>query len=415
MNLRRSTLTLVAALVLTSGCNLGRSVDKMTLKRLAPGMLAVGDVGMACATGESLAPVMMALGHDSDGAKEPKKAAALTLIAAGMCSERGAWEAELQRQRILYTIEHGGDRSQFSVLQDLSATGQRFHEEAASRNYSAYRRVVEVYGAPTQEASCPKGRALKKDRDQQLYLLGMTAGLLATIHDTQAERVVGVPQSIPPLVQDGVACLDDERWWGVPGALGAAIAALVPGASAPGVDPWIALESAAQRGEAQGLWLGRALQLQAAVGAGKDDVAWAAIAAHGAALSRSAAAGEGGAGSADSDLALLNAYASEMIRFASDVRWIEATGQRTPLGQLGQRPPADSASAPPVVSDEEADDLLEGLDDGLDQGAPSSPDAATAAATAPAVESNQAGVGPNPSGGATAVKADAPRPSTNNK
>ncbi|MEZ4380108.1 MAG: hypothetical protein R3A79_02080 [Nannocystaceae bacterium] len=408
MNLRRSTLSLAAALVLTSGCNLGRTVDKTTLKRLAPGMLAVGDVGLACAAGESLAPVMMALGHGSDGAKEPKKASALTLIAAGMCSERGAWEAELERQRIRYTIGHGGDASQASVLQDLSAKGQRFHEEAAARNYAAFLRVVDVYGAPSEEASCPRRRL--KERDQQLFLLGMTAGLLATIHDTQADRVVGVPQSIPPLVQDGVACLDDERWWGVPGALGAAIAASIPGAAAPGVDPWVTLESAAQRGEAQGLWLGRALQLQAAVGAGKDDVVWSTIAAHGAALSRSAAAGDGGAGAADGDYALLNAYASEMIRFASDVRWLEATGQRTPLGQLGQRPPAREASPPPVVSDAEAAEFLDGIEDEPDQGAPSGSDTATAGA----VESTPGDPGPNPSGGSAAAKAAAPAPQPTN-
>ncbi len=339
------------------GCNLGRTVDKVTLKRLAPGMLAVGDVGLGCASGGALSPALIALGHRTDGKKEPKKAAALTLIAAGMCSERAAWEADLERSRLRYMAGHGGSPVLGTAMEDLTIKAQRFHREAAARNLAAYQRVVEVYGAPTEDQACPPRL---RERDELLFVLGMTAGLLATLHDVQAERSVGVSQSIPNRVVEGAACLDNDRWWGLPGALESAVAGSLSGAVAPKQDPWVGLEAAAVRGEASGLWLGRALQLQTAYSAGRTEDMWAAIEAHGASLARSAGAGEDGSGAANPDYALLNAYASEMIEFRSDIFWIEATGHRTPLGQLGTKPPEE-------ISEDAAGAFLEGLGGDADE------------------------------------------------
>ena len=347
-----STLLLVGLLASSLACNLGRSVDKATLKTLAPGMLADDDVGMACAAGGSLAPVTIALGHRSGGAKEPKKAAALTLIAAGMCSERAAWESELERALAMYRVEHG-DPKEGAALQDLLIRERRSRAEAAARNLKAYERVVAAYGAPTDEALCPRRLP---ERDQLLCLLGMTAGLLAVIHDTAADRAVGVSQAIPRHVQRGVGCVDDERWWGLPGSLKAAIGASIPGAGEPGVDPWTELERAARQGEAKGVWLGRALQVHTAAAAGKDEVVRMAIAAHGQAI-------RGGEG--EPAVALLNTYASSMIQQRSDLLWIAAAGHRTPIGALGE--------LPQTISDDEADALLEGLEDEAPPPAATSP------------------------------------------
>ena len=353
---------MIAALaVATGGCNIGRTVDKLTLKRLAPGMLANGDVGMACTSGGALSPPVIALGRRSGGAKEPRKTAALTLIAAGMCSEREVWRVGLRRERLLYMVKNGGSPSLGTAMQDLSIVGQRFDREAALRNLQAYERVVDVYGAPTGDGACP---SRLRHYDQLLFLLGMTAGLLAVIHDIRAVHSANVSLAIPPRVVEGVRCLDDELWWALPSAIEASVAVSIPGQGDPGVDSWAALDAAAIRGDRAGVWLARALQVQATVAAGHSEDVWRAIEAHGAALRR-------GPSAADADYGLLNAYASEMIRYQSDVLWIAATGSRTPLGMLGSQP----APAPKIEADGDADEgLLIGLDPDADPDADADPD-----------------------------------------
>lgn len=353
---------MIAALaVAIGGCNIGRTVDKVTLKRLAPGMLANGDVGMACASGGALSPPVIALGQRSGGAKEPRKTAALTLIAAAMCSEREVWRVGLRRERLLYMTKHGGSLSLGTAMQDLSIVGQRFDREAALRNLQAYERVVDVYGAPTGEGACP---SRLRHYDQLLFLLGMTAGLLAVIHDIRAVHSANVSLSIPPRVVEGVRCLDDELWWGVPSAIESSVAVSIPGQGDPKVDSWASLDAAAMRGDSAGVWLARALQVQANITAGRSEHVWHAIEAHGTALRL-------GPTAADSDYALLNAYASEMIRYQSDVLWIAATGSRTPLGMLGSQPPP----APGAVLPDEDDDsgLLDDLDPDDDEHASDAP------------------------------------------
>ncbi len=382
--------SLVAILMALTACNIGRTVDKVTLKRIAPGMLAFPDVGMACTAGGALGPVLVGLGFASDGVKEPKKSIILTMIAAGMCAERAAWDAERERLALSYVAQHGMPALS-SRMQDLSLVGQRYHRDAAYRNFQAYQRTVEVFGAPNNFHSCPTKRL--RDQDQLLFLLGLTAGLLATIHDIQAEQWVGVSQSIPREVEQASACLDDAKFWGVPGALSAVVQVSIPGAAKPGVDPWAALEAAAVRGETSGIWLGRALQLQAAVSTGKDELVWKVIQDHQLALMRAAGAEPGTAGAANPDYGLLNAYATSMIEYHSDLRYLENKGHRTPLGQLGQKP-----EPPPEPVSE---DLLEGLVE---------PESATPAAPTPAA--NQ------PAQSAPVTHANAPAPTiktTHNK
>ena len=353
----RSFFPVIAALAIaTGGCNIGRTVDKLTLKRLAPGMLANGDVGMACTSGGALSPPVIALGRRSGGAKEPRKTAALTLIAAGMCSEREVWRVGLRRERLLYMVKNGGSPSLGTAMQDLSIVGQRFEGEAA-RNLQAYERVVDVYGAPTADGACP---SRLRHYDQLLFLLGMTAGLLAVIHDIRAGHSANVSLAIPPRVVEGVRCLDDELWWALPSAIEASVAVSIPGQGDPMVDSWAALDAAAMRGDRAGVWLARALQVQATVSAGRLEHVWRAIEAHGAALRQ-------GPSAADADYGLLNAYASEMIRYQSDVLWIAATGSRTPLGMLGSQPaPAPKIEAEGGEDGEDGEGLLIGLDPDAD-------------------------------------------------
>jgi hypothetical protein len=340
MSTHRSVLSGLALIVALSACNLGKTGDRVTLRTLAPGMMRTTDIKMACAVGQTMTPVLMALGQDDPAKKEPHKALVLTLVSAGMCSEMDAWEATLAGLQARHVVSSGGDGRQWGpLMQDALVREQRAHEEAAQRNFAAYQQTFTAFGAPDEYRACP---AELKPREELVFLLGLMAGVLAVIHDAAAEKAVGVSSAVPRLVERGAGCLDDASWWSVPSALRAAVWASVPGAAPAGVDAWQTLEQSVKQSEARGMWLARALQVQTAHAAGKTDLLRAAIEAHGAATQR---------GPGNAEYALLNAYASQMIRFYSDLLWMASRGHRTPLNGLGTLPAADGAAAVPNIDE----------------------------------------------------------------
>jgi hypothetical protein len=327
------------------GCNVGKMIDRATIKRLSPGILADSDVPQACAVGAAIAPLVLALGYGEPARRQPRQATAMTLIAAGMCAEQSVWEAELSGIQAEYMLRRGADGQLIAALQkDALLRGRRHHVEAARRDHAAFLAVVGAFGAPSEAQDCP---ARLRPREELLYLLGLTAGLLAVIHDVQAGRVVGVSSEIPLRVARGAGCLDDAKWWHLPAALRAAVWASVPGSAPAGTDPWRALAEAAGAGEAQGVRLGRALQAQVALSAGRDAVHAAAIEAH-----RAASKGAG-----RPEVGLLNDYADRTIQHFSDRQWMATRGHRAPLDADG--PPDAPATGRQAPSEQDLRELEE--------------------------------------------------------
>lgn len=343
MSIVRRIVVLGVVAATVGGCNLGRTVDRATLKHLSPGVIAGSDVAQACAVGSALSPVVLALGHGKPARKQPRQAAAMTLIAAGMCAEQAVWEAELAGVQADYMLGKGVDGKVVAPLMtDALTRARRHHAEAARRNHAAFQALVGAFAAPTPTQDCP---ARLRPREELLYLLGLTAGLLAVIHDVQAQRVVGVSSEIPQQVARGAACLDDAKWWRLPTALRAAVWAAVPGSAPAGTDPWAALAEAAAAGEAQGVRLARALQAQVARDAGRDDLHRATIAAH-----RKAR------GPGNPEVGLLNDYADRMVLHFSDRIWMQLRGHRTPHDAV-DLPVAATATATTPEDDELLDQV----------------------------------------------------------
>lgn len=341
--------------------------------------MATSDVPMACAIGAAMSPAMVALGH-ARPAKEPRQAVTMTLLAAGMCAEVAAWEDELTGIQARHAISLGADsRPLAPLIQDALIRERRHHLDAARRNLGAFERTVAAFGAPTEGQECP---ARLRSGEPLIFLLGLTAGLLAVIHDTAAERELGVPTAIPRQVERGTFCLDDQEWWHVPSALRAAVWTAVPGSAPAGVDPWAVLDEAARLGEGQGVGLGRALQAQAAAAAGKDELHRQAIVAHAAAHKAGSGAGE---------YALLNDYAGRMITHFSDRIWMEKNGHRTPADALGTFPGA-------AASDEDAALLDAVMAEAAAEAAAEAPKGEAPKGEAPKVQAPPRGAGPVPPG-----------------
>jgi len=314
----------------------GKVMSGYAEEHMVPQLMGDADVDMVCETGVSMGAFLLSFKRV---VAVPEQVGAVTMLSAAMCAEFKAWEEEL---RGLRAIREG--RS--AEASDARISEKRAHAVAASRFLRAYQLTSSAYG-PIGEG-CPS----LGEQDGVFYLLGLSSGLLAVIHDRAAAGVVGVPMDIPARVTRASVCLDNERFWGVPLALQAAIWISVPGKTPANTDPWAVLESAAVRGEAAGVRLARAFQVQAASTVGNEAMIEKAIAAHAASLE---------ATPAHQEWRLLDAYATFLIRHESDRIWTRSEGHRTEQGSLGTFPRA--AELPGDGSSDSDDGLLDGLDD----------------------------------------------------
>jgi hypothetical protein len=317
-----------ALVALTSGCiyhATGTVLSGYASEHLVPYMMASDDVPMACETGTSLGSFLMSCARV---APSPDRAALVSLVAAGMCAESRAWDAELRRLRAA-RAGHAPD------AQDALSEEKRAHFIAAQRFYAGFRRLNGIVG-PIGQGTCPKIQA----DDELFYLLGLSAGVLAVLHDKAADGAAGVPTDIPAAVERGSECVSNEKWWGVPDALKAAIWVAAPPLKPADKDPWAVLALSVHTGEAARVRLASAFQVQANVTAGRADEARKGITAFAQAETTAC----------DPKWRLLDGYAASMVLHESDKFWIEDTGHRTPFGQLGSfetKAPAEGADVDP--------------------------------------------------------------------
>lgn len=315
--MRLRTLLMVAALAAPiAGCKAmlykqtGNVMGSYATDVMLPDLMTNADTDIACETGVSFAAFLMSFGRVTDA---PNKAGLATYLSAGTCAEETAWEAELRQLRALVEGRAG-------EAKDARIAEQRAHARAARRFFRAYEMMQDEFGPVGED--CPD---LAED-DEVLYLLGLSSGVLAVLHDRSSNGSANVPLDIPPAVARAAKCLDSTKWWGVPQALRGAIASSVPGVNTD-EDPWKLMADAAAQGEKSGVRLARAFQAQAAATAGKDNVLHEAIRAH----ARSQA-------KVDSDWRMLDSLGTLMIRHESDKIWTRELGHRTPMGAFGTFP-----------------------------------------------------------------------------
>lgn len=335
MNITRALAVGAVCLLPSWGCSLhaltGDTMISYTTEHMVPYAMGSADVDRACETGVSLGQFLRSFSRVTD---EPHRAAVITELSAGMCSEGHTWEAELRHLRAL-------KEGRVAEAQDARIEEQRFHIQAARRYLDAWQNAEAAFGA-IGNGGCPE---FEEAGDKALYLLGMMSGAQAVTHDRAAGGVAGVPLDLPPKVARGAECLDDDHWWGVPGALKAAVWTSVPGAAPEGADPWALLEAAVKKGEAKGVRLARAVHILAAEAAGRPEDVRQAIRDHAASLEKTPA---------DPNWQLLDANATLVVTHVSDRLWTQGKGHRTPLGGLGTFWDAEGV-------EEGGDDLLDDI------------------------------------------------------
>lgn len=277
---------------------------------MVPYLLTYDDVAMGCATGEALTPLLMSF--EAVGSN-PDRLAPLVFTVAASCTEALATEQELRYSRALKD-------GNVNEAQDARALQKRYLRVTAQRYHTAYQRVTAQYGE-ADNGKCPR---LRKDFDELVWMVGQIAGVQAVLNDGASDASLGIPRDIAAKVERGAACLDNEKWWGVPNGTRAALWSILPMFAPEGADAWKEMDRSVRMGFEQGVLLPSALSAIAAHSVGDEQR-----------VRRSIREFANNDNNLDPNYAMLDALAEFLITGVSDRMWTEATGRRTPFNALG--------------------------------------------------------------------------------
>lgn len=318
--LRGLATALVAGAVL-SGCS---AVNNMMYKTTGdvmqgfsrdhtmPYLLQSNDLAMGCAMSEATAPLLMSFGRVTS---EPDQLAVMLYLSAGGCAEERAREFELEGLAAMNALNA-------TAAEDALIRQKRAYVQASERYYKAWQHHTAHYGAPGN-GECP---SFDDDMDEFIYMAGLLSGLQALNAQVQSTSSLGVPANIGSIVARASSCLENDKWWGAPMALRATVWAMIPGAEPQGENAFERLAIADDQGEAAGVRLPHVFHAIAAINKGDQDRVKSVIREHAQSLEQTPA---------NADWYFVDAMATNMIVAISDRLWVENTGHRTPLGQLG--------------------------------------------------------------------------------
>lgn len=317
----RGLLAAVAASVLLSGCGVvnnmiykttGDVMQGFSRNHTVPFLMQSDDLAMGCAMSEATAPLLMSFGRVTD---EPDQLAVMLYLSAGGCADEQAREHELAALAALHAMNG-------NAAQDAMIRQKRAHILASQRYFRAWQHFKAHYGDPAA-GECP---GFDDDMDEFIYMAGLLSGLQALNAQIQSTSSTGVPANIGSIAARATSCLDNEKWWGAPMALRATVWAMIPGAQPAGENAFERLAIAGEQGEAAGVRLAHVFHALAAMNKGDEAMVRQVIRDHAASIETTPA---------NEEWRFVDALATDMIVAVSDRLWVENTGHRTPLGQLG--------------------------------------------------------------------------------
>jgi len=311
----RKILYLLCFLITLNGCSLvhkstGNVIISYAEQQAVPYMLAADDIHLTCSMVDSFTPFLLSF---SKVTTPPDQLAVLLYLMAGNCTEFKAQQQELRYLRALYAknpIE----------AQDARIAQRRLLGLAASRQLKGYHYLTEAFVEPGSE--CPQ---LLSTEEEFYWLMGLINGLQAILNDVSSGGLAGVPMNIAAKAGRGASCLDNEKWWGTPEAIQAAIWMTIPGNQPVDKIPEQILLHSLKMSAQQGVSITHVLAAQVYLGQGDVEQAKNIIRDY-AKVSIT---------SASQTYKSLNQMAVLQIQAISDRLWTEATGARTPVGKLG--------------------------------------------------------------------------------
>ncbi|MEO2043917.1 MAG: hypothetical protein ABGX43_04885 [Nitrospinaceae bacterium] len=235
-------------------------------------------------------------------------------LLAGNCAEFKAWEEELSYLRAIRSKKSEGAR-------DALIKQKRFLQLAARRQLAGYNNLKLAFIEPGGD--CPNFDV--KNREF-FWLIGLLDGLQAVINDVSSGGTLGVPLDIPVKISRGATCLDNDKWWGMPNAIQAAVWSVFPGTKPAGKEPFIILDQSMQIGRQKGMRISLVLAAQTYIGIGNIEKVKEIIRSYTKTKEQ---------GSSIPEFKILDEMTRLQLRAISDRLWTAETGSRTPIGKLG--------------------------------------------------------------------------------
>lgn len=292
--------------------NAGKIIVGFVEDHAVPYVLKTDDVAMGCVMAEALTLLIPSLAQVN---ASPYKLAVMFDFLSGSCAEFKAQEEELRYVRAIHV-------KNVTEAQDARILQKRFLNLAADRQLQGYLNL-ELAFPEMPGNSCPD---FSSWNDEFYWLVGLMDGLQAVLNDLASEGGAKVPLDISLKVGRGASCLDNERWWGLPSAIQAAIWVSFPGNKPTGVEPLLLLDKAMATGLQQGMRIVQVIAAKIYIGLGNSERVKEIIRSN--VQTRASI-------SAHPDFMFLDQVSSLQLQAISDYMWTEATGKRTPIGGLG--------------------------------------------------------------------------------
>ncbi len=306
------TLFLTMATAMLAVKNSGRFLVGFIETHAVPYVLKTDDVEMGCVMAEALSLLVPSLAQIN---ASPYKLGVIFDFLSGSCSEFKAWEEELRYVRAMHA-------KNITEAQDARIAQKRYLNQAARRQFKGYKNLELAY-AESPGVDCPE---FKTWNDEFYWLVGLMDGLQAVLNDIASEGGAKVPLDISLKVGRGAGCLQNEKWWGMPDAIQAAIWLSFPESTPAGKKPLIILKDAIRIGMNQGMHIVQVIAAKIHIGLGNTETVKAIIRDNAKAKLSIPA---------NPRFIFLDEVATLQLQAMSDFMWTESTGKRTPIGGLG--------------------------------------------------------------------------------
>ena len=183
---------------------------------------------------------------------------------AALCAELNAYSLDKEAAVLNKTIPYEHP-NRIAIITDTRVEAERAHAMAAQRFYKAFSYLEAEYG-PLGD-TCPK----ISPKDESIYIVGIVAGTLSVLHDKASRNRVGIPMDTLNRISRSASCVSNEDWWYAPMAIEGSIWATIPGSGPQDIDPWVHLQTAAEKGAPSGVRVGWAMHNLIAENSGKTE------------------------------------------------------------------------------------------------------------------------------------------------
>jgi len=276
-----------------------------------PYTLATDDFIMSCSMSEAFTPFLLSFSRVTS---PPNKLAILFYMMTGSCVELRSWEEELRYLRSIYVKNS-------LEAQDSRIASQRLLTLATRRQLKSYYSLVNAFVEPG--GVCPEFNSAK---DELYWLVGLMSGLKAVLNNISSPTNVVVPMDIAAKVERSSACLNNEKWWGIPEGIQAAVKIVMPSDYSVKEQAMLTLNHASLLAKKTGVTVVNVLAAQVYLGLGHIDKVKEIIKQSSKIKVETKNSQE---------FKILSKFADLQLLSISDRLWTQATGVRTPVGKLG--------------------------------------------------------------------------------